>query len=139
VTAQELAVFLSEQGIPSWSASPRDAEYRLPAADFIFGDFAKAFEAFKGSLGANEYTPEARDCDDFTDLAVWYARFLHARGGTADSIAFGSFVYERDSGGCHSICCAIVGGPTLVFFEPQNSTKVHLSQTEIYSCSEARF
>lgn len=139
MTAQELNDFLSGQGIPSWSAAPRDLAYRLPARDFIFGDFAKAFESLKQSLGANEYKAEANDCDDFTDLAVWYARFLHARGRTADSIAFGSFIYTRDSGDCHSICCAIVDGPTLVFFEPQNSKQVHLSQTEIYSCSEARF
>jgi hypothetical protein len=139
VTAHQLTDFLTDQGIPAWATGPRDTKYRLPAADWIFGDFSKAFESFKQSLGANEYAPDSNDCDDFTDLAVWYARFLHSKAKTADSIAFGSFIYTRDSGTCHSICCGVVAGPTLVFFEPQNSTQVELTPTEIYSCQEARF
>jgi hypothetical protein len=141
VTAHQLTDFLQTLGIAAWAASPRDAAYRLPAKDWIFGDFAKAFESFKASLGANEYAADSNDCDDFTDLAVWYARFLHSRAKTADSIAFGSFIYERDSGGCHSICAAIVNDPepALVFFEPQNSAQVTLTPTEIFSCQEARF
>jgi hypothetical protein len=139
VTAQQLTRFLIDSGIPSWAISPRDENYRLPDADWIYGDFSKAFESFKQSLGANEYVPGSNDCDDFTDLAVWYARFLHGRAKTADSIAYGSFIYTRDSGTCHSICCGVVAGPALVFFEPQNSTQVQLTQTELYSCIEARF
>lgn len=139
MTAQEIQELFDQQGIFSDSVFLLDSAYRLPDRKWLFSEFAGAFEAFKQSLGANQYTPESNDCDDFTGLAVWYARFLHARGKTADSIAFGSFVYLQESGAGHSICCAVVNdnGPTLVFFEPQNSTEAFLTEAEIVSCSLA--
>jgi hypothetical protein len=141
VTSQQLEDFVFQSGCTSAWVFPRDGAYRLPDRKWLFAEFGAALESFKASLGSNQYTPESNDCDDFTDLAVWYARFLHARAKTADSIAFGSFIYTRDSGDCHSICCAIVNDPdpTLVFFEPQNSTEAFLTQQEIQSCAEARF
>ncbi len=141
MTASDLNNFLLEAEIPFESLFLRDSTYRLPNRKWIFHEFASAFESFKSSLGSNQYTAESNDCDDFTDLAVWYARFLHARGRTTDSIAFGSFVYTRKDGICHSICCAVANDPepTLVFFEPQNSTEVFLTPNEISSCDEARF
>lgn len=141
MTANDLTDFLISEGVTSYVISPRDGNYRLPDRIWLFSTFGGAFERFKQSLGTNQYVPDSNDCDDFTDLAVWYARFLHAKNKTADSIAFGSFVYEKDSGGCHSICAAIVNDPepTLVFFEPQNSTEANLSNQEICSCEEARF
>lgn len=141
----------------------RDAHYVFPSSEWLFGAFARSLAILRTQFELSEWQAEAGDCDDFEDLAVFYARFLHRRElalereaaraqaeepPAAAAIAFGSFEYLIGGleGGLeengHAINCAVVsesGRPALVFFEPQSGERVDLTPSEICSCLEIRF
>jgi hypothetical protein len=143
VTNQQLCNFLSERGIDRDVVMVRDARYVFPAKWWLFGKFADDLGEMRLQFGLEKWRPEDGDCDDFAELACFYARFLHRRtwnpGEERAAIAFGEFDYCREGlvQNGHAINCAIVfenGAPRLVFMEPQSGKEVDLSQEEICSC-----
>lgn len=117
-----------------------DSLYALPALEWLSGDFATAFFAFRNREGL-VYENGDCDCDDFVRAASWYA--WKCFRATADrprraSLAFGSFYFQRDSGEAHALNAAIcrdLDALRLVFFEPQLGTLVNLNNGEIQSCN----
>jgi len=117
-----------------------DRAYALPAADWVHGEFARAWAGEALDLGLR-YDPETVDCDDFARLCAAFAARLHAQTsdrprGTA--LAFGECWYEKDTGENHAINCFITSlpdgdlklRPSLRFFEPQTGTPLSLTVNE---------
>lgn len=140
MTVTELIACLESHGFEPGVVHVQDANYASPSSAWLFGAFASAFERLKANLGSNNYVPEINDCDDFATLAYWYIRHLHRIQSSPKetSIAFGTMVYARDAGGLHAINIAITEAGKPVFFEPQTSREVQLSETEIFLCSDIR-
>ncbi len=160
MTAEQVFNFLVACGIAPEVIRIRDARYVFPSVGWLFITFAQSLAVVRPQFALSEWQEDDGDCDDFEDLAVFYARFLHRREMTLEreaaraaqeeppalaAIAFGSFEYvigANEANGAHAINCAIVnsnGAPGLVFFEPQNGQRVDLTPSEICSCQEIRF
>lgn len=157
MTSELLTSTLRALGIVPYQTIIADTQYSLPTADWIAGDFARAFRTFLNEFRIAHYVPDLNDCDDFTFAAVFFMQLLHRRGQVEHpphrrtALAFGEFWYRRDIGGMHAINLALVrstnNGPLTtdngpyapVFFEPQTQTIVTLTQKEIQSCDTIRF
>lgn len=145
MTAEQLENFLAEAGIARESILIRDARYVFPQQDWLFGAFAAGLFEMRLQFGLSKWEAEDSDCDDFAELAGFYARFLHRRSVTAGraakgtAVAFGTFQYliEDNLLQAHAINCAVVfesGAARLVFMEPQSGKRVDLSHEEVCSC-----
>lgn len=134
----------------------------FPRRSWLFGRFSDAFGKIRPQFDLQEWRAEGSDCDDFEELAVFYAHFLHRlqqgmeRQRAKDqneeppeeaALAFGSFEYliGGDKTRGHAINVAVIEegtratDPRLVFFEPQTGREVDISEGEIWSCLEIRF
>jgi hypothetical protein len=145
VNAAELQAFYSRLGVSS-SFQMADENYSCPSLNWVEEIFAPSLSSLLSQLSADIWTPEDFDCDDFARMAAAYAGLLHhlTVGREKDTaLAFGEFWYVRDIGGGHAINTTVVSGKnneaTAIFFEPQNSSIVNLSRTEIESCLGLRF
>jgi hypothetical protein len=155
VTSDHLHNFLLERDIPLFALSLLDNRYVLPSRAWVFGAFAEAFATMRQQFELQAWEADRADCDDFADLAAWYAHFLRRidfnlerkrardlNDPPADgAIAFGTFSYIDEEIGAHMINFAIIhesGRADIVFIEPQTGKQVDLSQGEICSCQEIR-
>ena len=112
-----------------------DDEYALPTREWVLGEFSVALRRNLELLGADKYTAERHDCDDFARLAWAMAGLCHNLTSTRKSaLAFGLLTYTTDAGGGHAINFAVVhnakGEREIMFFEPQTQREVYLSQQE---------
>ncbi len=135
--AQKLYETLIASGIPAESIRILDSEYRLMTKDFLLNEFAQAFKQLKVNLGSDVYKINVNDCDKVALLAHWYAQYLHSQSGdTRESgIAFGNITFKRDDGIVHQINVAVVDYGEVIFFEPQDESRVSLSDNEKFLCT----
>jgi hypothetical protein len=131
-----------------------DEQYVAPSEHWVRNVFPREFEAFKRNIQKGfilDWTEEDFDCENFALLAVSYASILHKatrnRREPRAGLLFGEFYYEQGHFPFenHAINVAIVAAednhnlPRLLFFEPQDSSILQLTQEEIESCLGARF
>jgi hypothetical protein len=119
-----------------------DAEYALPAKSSVEGMFSRNLWELLNTIKSASWTEEDNDCDNFADVASWFAQYLHHNTPNKlqkTGLAFGSFWYNKDDGsGGHAINFFLYrenGQAKVGFYEPQTQSIVRLSEGEIASCS----
>jgi hypothetical protein len=140
ITGAELDAFIMESEI---GAIPKidDSQYSLPSADWVRGEFGEKLRETAFRLGYS-YRLESEDCDDFSLLALWYARRSHGLRRKGTGLAFGEFNYTRRIGGAHAInlfVCRENGLLVARFYEPQLFREISLTTEEMQSCVFCRF
>lgn len=149
LTVDQVWTFLREQGYSEDIIDVRDAKYVTWPREFVFGEFARAFEQFKRDIGIDVYVAQEHDCEDFSDWAVCFAKLTHRRspGRPLNTTpTFGTFDYASGQVGRrqrHCIDCIITESPStgleLVHFEPQHSYEPKLTADERKTVYEIRF
>ena len=115
-----------------------DQTYAKPKLDWLLGDYAEWFKAYRWKLGLDKWQ-RRHDCDDF---ARAYAQgcsdaWALTEEGKSEGLAVGEFFYHSVNGP-HAIVCAFTPEGR-VFIEPQTCKLLNLSDKEINSCWYARF
>lgn len=136
-----IQALLFDSGIDTGKADVdlADANYALPALDWLLNDFSRAFTEFRNKM-IGLYANGESDCDDFAECAVFFAHYLHRHTPNRPAecaLAFGEFWYQPSPATSHAInvvVCRVDDVLRLVFYEPQTAQQVHLTQKEISSC-----
>ncbi len=121
-----------------------DGEYATTSTEYLFGPFAAGW-AIKRDQMLGAYKSGKTDCDDYARACAEYAQECYRETKDAKSgraLAFGEFWYVSPQGP-HAINFAFVrdhlaadeyNDPTVVFFEPQTASSLHLRREETASC-----
>lgn len=139
--AQDLKTLMWDSGLSSMTEYTLDSEYGLPTEGWITDILYPALFNELKKDGLWRYAPESNDCDDFAARARLLANKLNnlTENSGKRGIAFGEYHYIRRDGGAHALNFAIVKTNNskqpykLVFFEPQTSKIVYLTEKEIES------
>jgi len=154
VTSFKLSSIQVEQHLGAIGINPdyykgvvADGHYALPTEEWVRTSFSSSFKTFKDSIIKGPWVSEENDCDDFARAAAFFAQLLHHNTQNKLSntgLAIGEFWYtmrDRKEGlaiGAHAINFILVRDKSenirVLFFEPQISQVVELTDKEIRSC-----
>lgn len=115
-----------------------DASYARPTLRWLTGAFWDTFREDRfGKVGAYE---RKNDCDNWARAYAQLAQDCHSisTGSDAEALAVGEMFYTKRTGEGHAIICAFTDEGRK-FIEPQNGRVIELTESELISCSFARF
>lgn len=136
ISPMEVTLAMIATNITATSIAIPDAKYVMPTVGWIEREFSHGLFGFQHALGIATFENEAGDCDDFSQAAAFYAKWLNRvspNRNTEAGLAVGELYYIKDSGGGHAInfIVTLIGDRIqIVFYEPQLRRIVSLSEAE---------
>lgn len=132
ITVDQIYNAVDADGLYSVYSFVTDSDYLVLDKGWVANSFSQSFSNFLVSIKQNIYISESNDCDDFSEYAYAYIRYLqHNKTYNKNfSVCFGKVYYLTDAGIGHAVNFFISSDGEVLFYEPQKYQIIELSKKE---------